>query len=251
MSEGGSLEVCSTPVEWSEKARLFVGHEFRLDSVGASGAVGKVYSFNAEDQTFTIDTMVMLIPNTTDLITVSETDIFDMLAQEKSIVGLYSPIQRAVHHPIKEDASFAGRLQRAFPQPLARPTASRIPLAPLKDGHSSTISWFGIGGQSHSAATLGRLATLRAWKEEASQYIRRCNMIALATNEGLKALEQTSLEKLRLLCGKYQLSSKGTKSVIVERLSGPDIGGRAYQDYLLQAHSQICSIALLQAAPRN
>ena len=61
---------------WSKKARLLIGREVRLDSVGASGAVGRVYSFNEEDQSFTIDTMVVLIPDATDFITVYQRQIF-------------------------------------------------------------------------------------------------------------------------------------------------------------------------------
>ena len=129
-----------------------------------------------------------------------------MLAQEDPVLveqhtsPTPSTKKRTFHHE-----AFAGRVQAAFPQPLARPTKARIPLAPFEGGYTEMVTRLDIIGQSHSAGTLGRLATLNAWKEEVSAFIRRFNTIALAASENLKALEQTPLAELRLLCAKCTL----------------------------------------------
>jgi len=220
--------------EWSEQNRALLGRVIRLDLVGSPGAIGKVCDFNEENRTFTIDTMVWLAPHAEDLLTVSETELLSMLEEEDPIVvEQYTSLPLSTKKWDTHNEAFVGRVQTASPQPLARPTKSRIPLAPFEGGYTEMLARLEITGKSHSAGALGRLATLYAWKDEASAYIRRCNTIDLAASENLKALDQTPLAELRRLCAKYKLSSKGLKTEVVARLSASGIGGRAHQQYRL------------------
>ena len=68
--------------EWHYNALSLVGRAVCLNSKGFLGAVGQVYAFNEANQTFIIDTIMLLTPCNSDLLTVSHEDLLIMLLSE-------------------------------------------------------------------------------------------------------------------------------------------------------------------------
>ena len=183
--------------EWHYNALSLVGRAVCLNSKGFLGAVGQVYAFNEANQTFIIDTIMLLTPCNSDLLTVSHEDLLIMLLPEGYTVVEWpvpSPRSHTGFLPrIKDDEEFEARVLAAFPQPLARPASSSIPIASLSDGHDALVLPLGLAGQSHSGAALGRVATLLEWKKEATQFIYRSGVLDFAEKNNLKALESNNL----------------------------------------------------------